>query len=448
MASTFDAVVIGGGIAGLTVTWRLLEAGTDVICLEADGSAGGCVGTDRNGGFLCERGAQNVLEEANGPVARLANDLGIAAEFHPARQQENFIASNDRLFKMPAQLHRLLSARGVLVAARGLLAHTQPREDDEAIAAWARRRLGDEFARCVADPMVSGIYAGDPERLSLNATFPALRDLERAHGRLLVGTFRCKPAKRVVYTFRGGMGTLAEALARRIGPALRTRVKVSGITAGANHRYRIEGCDGIEARTVIFATAATIAAEVVARLDPTLARSLRSIRNAPVVSAGIAFRDADLIRPAPKGYGLVRPYCEGSRLLGCLFSSSAFEAFAPAGTVLLRIIAGGARDPEAVGLSDQELTDLAIRELAPLLGIRTGAKPVFYRATRHFPGLPQYELDHLARLREIEQLAGRLPGVHFTGNSYRGVSVSKVVEQAEELSSRVLRLPGSGVKPK
>jgi protoporphyrinogen/coproporphyrinogen III oxidase len=438
--TTYDAVVIGGGIAGLTVTWRLLAAGANAICLEADSSPGGCVRTDRIGGYICERGAQNVLEEPNGPVSRLAKDLGISEEIQPPAQKENLLASNGRLFKMPAQLHKLLSTRGILRVARGLVSRSEPEGSEEAIGAWVRRRFGDEFARRVADPMVSGIYAGDPERLSLDATFAAIRDLERAHSRLLVAAFLSKPARRLVYTFRNGMGTLTESLARRIGPALRTRVDVAGISARANGRYRIEGCDGIEARTVIFATAATIAGDIVKRLDPALARSLRSIRNAPVLSAGIGFSTTDLSGPAPKGYGLVRPHCEGARLLGCLFCSSAFEHFSPAGTVLLRIIAGGERDPEAARLGDEELADLVISELGPTLGIRTGAKPVFFRATRYTHGLPQYELGHLKRVREIEQASARFSGIHFAGNSYRGLSVSKVVEQAEDLSNRILQL--------
>jgi len=439
-SSTYDAAVIGAGIAGLTVTWRMLRAGMKVICLEADSEAGGCVRTDRMHGYVCERGAQNVLEEPHGPVSRLAQDLGITGEMQPAQQEGNFIASTGRLFAMPSQLHRLLSVKGSLRAGRGLVARAEPQQGEQPVAEWMRRRFGDEFARRVADPMVSGVYAGDPERLSLDATFPAVRDLERAHSRLLLGAFRIKPAKRLVYTFRNGMGTLAESLARSIGPTLRTGVRVAGISAGANGSYRIDGCGGIAAKTVILATPATIAAEMLRGLDPALAQLLGSIRSAPVVSASLAFSVADLTGPAPKGYGLVRPYCEGSRLLGCLFSSSAFKEFSPPGTVLIRIIAGGARDPEAVRLSDEALADLAIHELGLTLRIKADAKPVFFRAVRHSPGLPQYELAHLGRVQEIEQAAAHLPGIHFTGNSYRGLSVSKVVEQAENLSNRMLRV--------
>jgi protoporphyrinogen oxidase len=122
---TYDVAVIGGGIAGLTVTWRLLQAGSKVICLEADSVAGGNVRTDRLGAYRCERGAQNILEEPDGPVLRLARDLGIAGEVEAARQPGNFIASNGRLFAMPSQLPKLLSLKGILRAGHGLVARCQ-----------------------------------------------------------------------------------------------------------------------------------------------------------------------------------------------------------------------------------------------------------------------------------------------------------------------------------
>ena len=437
--STYDVAVIGGGIAGLTVTWRLLRAGVKVICLESDSSAGGCVRTDRIGGYLCERGAQNVLEEPHGAVMRLARGLGIEGEVQPARQQGKFIASQGRLFAMPSQLHKLLSTRGMLRLGHGLLSRCEPQEAEEPIAAWVRRRFGDEFARRVADPMVSGVYAGDPERLSLDATFPAVRDLERTHSRLLAGVFGSKSMKQSVYTFRNGMGTLTESLAKNIGPALRTGVKVAGISAAGNHSYRIDGCDGVEAKAVVIATAAGIAADMVNTFDPAAAQLLGSIRSALVVSASLAFATEDLNRRPPEGYGLVGLHCEGSRLLGCMFSSSAFEGFSLAGAVLLRIIVGGERDPGAGSLSDRALVDLARRELSPILRIKAAARPLFFHAVTHRPGLPQYEIGHLARVKAVEQAIARFPGIYLTGNSYRGLSVSKVVEQAEQLSERMLQ---------
>lgn len=448
----YDVVVVGGGIAGLTVAYRLLTAGRQVICLEADRAAGGSVRTDRVGGLLCERGAQNVLEEPAGPVCRLAQDLGIAGEMLYPREMGNFIAWGGRLCSVPAQLHRVLSLRGLARAGGGILWAGAADGHEESVAEWARRRFGNEFADRIVDPMVSGIFAGDPERLSLEAAFPDLGALERQHRNLLAGVFQSKPAKRRYYSFRNGMGALTEALARRLGTAVRTGIQAVAIAAEGNGCYRIDSDDPttgkralqVQTRSVVIATPATLAAELVGSLDPVLAQMFRSIEGAPVVSAGLAFSPTDFSHRSPKGYGLMRPHCDGSRLLGCLFCSSAFEGTAPPDVIHLRVLIGGKRDPQAAELGDSELLNLARRELGPVLGLRTDAKPSVFHVVRNRPGLPQYETGHLKRVEAIEARITRFSGVHVTGNSYHGLSVSKVVQHAEQLSARLLERVTAG----
>jgi oxygen-dependent protoporphyrinogen oxidase len=441
-----DAVVVGGGIAGLTVAYRLLAAGRQVICLEADPVAGGCVRTDRVAGLLCERGAQNVLEEAGGPVRRLADDLGIGAEILHPSEKGNFIAWGGRLCSMPAQLHRVLSVGGMARAARGLVLAKAPAGRDESVAVWARRRFGGEFASRVIDPMISGICAGDPERLSLDAAFPELGNLEQRHRSLAVAAFRKRPTARHHYSFRNGMGVLTEALTQRLGPAIRTGIKATAITAEGRGQYRIDCEDPttgrqaprVLAHSVIVAAPAAAAVAMMSALDPCLERLLGGIESAPVVTASLAFSPADFDSGPPQGYGLVRPRCEGSRLLGCLFPSSAFAGTAPPGVIHLRVLAGGRRDPDAYRLSDGELLDLAREELRPILGLRRNATPSVFHAVRHRFAFPQYEIGHLERVREIERTLLGFPRVHLAGNSYYGLSVSKVVERAEQLSARLL----------
>jgi len=407
------------------------------------------VRTDRIGGLLCERGAHNVLEELDGPVFRLARDLGIATEILYPREKGNFIAWSGRLYSMPAQLHRVLSLGGMVRAGRGLLVASAPTTKEESIAVWARRRFGDEFACRVIDPMIAGIFAGDPERLSLDAAFPDLGDLERKHRSLIAGAFKNKPAKRRHYSFRNGMGALTEALAQHLGTAARTGIKSVAILAEGNGCYRIDGDDAtsggpalqVRAGSVVIATPAAAASEMMSALDPAFGRLFRSIESAPVVCASMAFSPADFNHRPPRGYGLVRPHCAGSRLLGCLFSSSALEGTAPPGVIHLRVLVGGRRDPDACGLGDGELLDLTRQELGRVLELRSDARPSVCHVVRHRLGLPQYETGHLQRIREIEGNLVRFPRVHITGNSYHGLSVSKVVEHAEQLSRRMLATP-------
>lgn len=171
-----------------------------------------------------------MLEEAGGPAFRLARELGISGEIQPVRDKANYIARDGRLFSMPAQLLRVLSVSGALRAARGFVVPSSAYEDNRSVGGWAARRFGSEFAQRIIDPIVCGIYAGDPERLSLDATFPLIRELEHAHRSMLIAALKCKPVKRTVYTFRNGMQTLTSGLAQHIGPALRTSCTVSSVT--------------------------------------------------------------------------------------------------------------------------------------------------------------------------------------------------------------------------
>jgi oxygen-dependent protoporphyrinogen oxidase len=404
------------------------------------------VRTDRLEGLVLERGAQNVLEAAGGPVYRLASDLGIASEIQYPREQENFIASHGRLFSAPAQLHRVLSIPALLRAGSGLVLPRRPSDCDQSVTSWASRRFGREFASRIIDPIISGVYAGDPERLSLEAAFPEIAEFDRKHRSLIAGAFRSKPQKRQPYTFRNGMGTLTEALAMRAGAALLTSTEALTIHIDPHAGYRIQTRDrhtrrlrpSIAARSVVIALPASRAAELVCGLDEGLARALRGIESAQLVSVNLAFAVTAFSRALPGGYGLVSPHCDGSRLLGCLLSSSAFEGFSSADRVLLRILVGGRRDPQASLLSDAELVKMIRAELNPLLGIKPDAQPAHVQIARHDPGLPQYEIGHITKVTTIEERLKHLPGIRLIGNSYRGISVWKVVEQAENLSSRVL----------
>jgi oxygen-dependent protoporphyrinogen oxidase len=439
-----DVVVIGGGLAGLTTAYRLLVAGKRVRCLEANAVAGGCVQTEHAQGYRCERGAQNFLEERDGSVQRLARELGIADRIRPAKQTGQYLAWDDGVWSVPKQLPRLLSFKGLCRAALETCVGRGPRGEEESVAAWARRRFGDEVAQRLIDPMISGIYAGDPERLSAQAAFALGVELEHKQRSVILGAFKSKPARRGVLSFANGMGSLPAALADALGSALHPATEAVRI-APEDHGYRIETRDAtkrnsagvLRATRVVIATPAPAAAQLAAGVDAVLAGLLGSIPYSPLVSAWLAFRSRDFISPVPKGYGVIRPHCQGGRMLGCMFCSSMFDDAAPPEQILLRVLFGGRRDAAACALSQTEIAGLAQRELAPMLGIKPGAEPIFVHVDRQ--RLPQYELGHAQRLDAIEERLRRFPGLHVVGSAYRGVPVSKVVEQASRLARDLLR---------
>jgi oxygen-dependent protoporphyrinogen oxidase len=242
------------------------------------------------------------------------------------------------------------------------------------------------------------------------------------------------------------MGALTEALSNRLGRFLHPGIKAVAVAADGSG-YRIDAEDSasgattfqLRSRTVVIAVPAAVAAGMLNTLNPALGQLLGGIESAPAVTAGIAFSPADFISLPPRGYGFVRPHCEGARLLGCLFPSSAFEGTAPDGVVHLRVLAGGRRDPDACKLSDGELIDLVRAETGGVLGLRPNVQPSVCHVVRHTIAFPQYEAGHVERVKQIEAALTQHPRLHLAGNSYYGLSVSKVVERAEHLSASILK---------
>ncbi len=440
-----DVIVIGAGVAGLTAAYRLLRAGKRVRCLEASSVVGGCVRTEHNQGYVCEHGAQNFLEGANGPVQHLAQELGIASEIRCVTTTQNYVAWDARLLRIPQQLPRLLSIAGI---GRAIQETVLPRGDplrEESVAEWARRRFGQEIAQRVIDPMICGIYAGDPERLSVSAAFSMGLDLEYRHRSVIIGAFKEKPKRRRVFSFAQGMGTLTQALARRLGGRLSMASRIRRIERATQGGYRLlvtdpNGCsnESLFAKYVIVATPAPLAAPLLAQMDSPLAELLSSIAYAPLVNLWLGFAPDAFRHSPPKGYGMTRPHCQGDRNLGCIFCSSSFPGAAPADRVMWRVLYGGRRDSEAARLSDTELIALSLRELGPALALKPEARPEFVHVVRQTPGLPQYEIGHLQCVDKIDARAKGLGGLFFTGNAYRGVPVGNVIEQADATARKLL----------
>lgn len=367
-----DVIVIGGGLAGLTTTYRLLHAGKKVICLEAADYPGGCVRTDRVEGYLCEHGAQNFLEGINGPVYRLAHDLGLADQIIQAKETNNYIAWAGRPWVMPKQLLHILSLKGFLRIGLEPFLPRGPQDMEESIATWANRRFGHEVAERLIDPMVTGVWAGDPERLSLEATFSVGAELEQKYRSVILGAFKKGGEKQNAFTFKDGMGTLPETLAKALGCVLQTGIQATKVKAEGKAGYRIEvketktGSEyAFEAKEMVIATPPPITGNLVAGLDSLLAELICGIPCAAMVSCSLAFLPADFSGPGPKGYGIISPYCQGTRALGCLFPSSSFEGAAPSDHILIRVLLGGQRDPTAITLADAELVERASQEFGP-----------------------------------------------------------------------------------
>jgi oxygen-dependent protoporphyrinogen oxidase len=325
----------------------------------------------------------------------------------------------------------LLSTRTKWKIARDAFGSTRASESDESVADFVRRKFSDELLDRLVAPFVSGIYAGDPERLSLRSAFPQLHEAEKSAGSVIRGTIRASKAKQgprerpTLLSFRDGnvLGVTPDREAGESGFELRVR------HAG--------GEENLIAGRLVLATPADVAGVLLRDVNAAFEPVLGSIEYAPVAVVSLGYRRKDVAHSLD-GFGFLAPRSSGVRVLGCVWNSSLFAERAPAGHVLLTSFIGGATDPNAASMSAEELLQLVHRELAPLLQIR--AAPVFSNVQVYRHALPQYNIGHSERLIALQRLRAELPGLFFVGNYLRGPAISNCVELGMAAATDIARL--------
>lgn len=448
-------VVVGGGIAGLSTAYALRkrQPAADVVLLERSATTGGNIRTERIDGYTCEWGPDGFLDDAPETMA-LVRDLDLVARIQPSRDaaRRRFVVRHGRLCEPPMSPGTLLTSPVLSWPAKLRLAwepFAARRVDvDESIYEFAARRIGHEPADVLVGAMVSGIFAGDPRALSLAACFPKMRALEDEYGSLVRallakrrkgsgGAGPAGPAGRLT-SFVDGMGELVSALTGALGPLVRTSVAARTIAPEAGGGYSVQTDTGLlHADAVVLTGPAAESATIVSGCDGVLAELLGGIPTAPLAVVAFGYRAAALPDGgALNGFGFLVPRSEPFRILGALWETSIYPNRAPDGHVLLRVMVGGACDPDAVALADDQLVDLVRRDLRAIMRIET--EPAFVRIIRHRRGIPQYVKGHLARMAAIDGRLRSLPGLYVAGSSYRGVSLNSCIQEAPGTAAVVL----------
>jgi oxygen-dependent protoporphyrinogen oxidase len=321
----------------------------------------------------------------------------------------------------------LFSWPGKLRMALDLVRPARRDQGDESIAAFLARRLGRESVERLGEPLLAGIHAGVPERLSMRATFPRFVELEVRHGSLIRGLLAARrhaptaadaPPQAPFYSLRGGLSELVEALVASL-PSASLRRDAGAVTLerdGAGYALGLAGGGRIAARALILALPTPAAAKLLTGLLPDVSAQLASVPHASTATVLLGYRRED-VGHALDGHGLLVPRGEGLRTTACSFLSTKFPGRAPAGCVLLRGFLGGARDPDVVGLDDPGLVALVSGELRPVLGLR-GA-PLLARVYRWPRATPQLEVGHLERVANVERRLADMPGLFLTGAGLR-----------------------------
>jgi len=447
--------IIGGGISGLSLAYFLLEKDPelDIIVLESEQRAGGKIWTEKTDGFLCEGGVNGFLD--NKPrTLELSKKVSLEPLRSNDASRKRFIFSNSRLHRLPESppaflASSLMSLKGKLRIMAELVVPRDVKEE-ETLAAFARRRLGKEAYEKLIDPMASGIYAGNPETLSLRACFPRVYDLELRYGGLIRGMIRLQRERKkqgraekvgagpggTLTSFYEGMGALAGALRAFLGDRLRLGSKVMGIER-KGRGYSLFFADGssLDADIVVSASPAYAASDMLKNMDGRLSNLVAEIPYPSLSVVCLGYRKEKIKTPVD-AFGFLIPSGEKRKILGTLYDSSIFPNRAPEGYVLLRSMVGGARYSDLAREKEGKLVDLVKGELAEIMDIRSG--PDFVRVYRHEMAIPQYTVGHLTRLMNIDAMLQKHRNLYLTGNAYRGIGVNDCIENSLRLAEKII----------
>lgn len=455
-------VIIGGGISGLAAAHRVkeLNPAAEVTILEASDRLGGTIQTEHRDGFLIERGPDSFISEKPEGIT-LAKRLGLESQLIQTNEEyrRSFIVRDGRLRAVPEGFQLMAPSRmwpfitsnifsipGKMRMAADLIL---PRKNangsnDESLASFVRRRLGEEALVRMAQPMVGGIYTADPETLSLRATLPRFLEMEQKHRSLILAMLRQGREQKIgtsgaryslLVSFARGMQALVEALVTQINADLRVNTRAQRLTFDHGWTISTDRAEEFKANAVCLAVPAYVAASLLGDINEQLAQRLREIKYASTTTINFGYRRAAIKHPL-NGFGFVVPFIEKRSLLACTFSSVKFSGRAPEGHVLLRAFAGGALQPEIFALDETEMATRVEADLRELLGIRED--PRFIEVAKWERSMPQYEVGHLERVGEIERLANELPRLALAGNAYSGAGIPDCIRSGEAAAEFLL----------
>ena len=464
-------VVVGGGIAGLAAAHRLIELNKEksldieVVLLEASARLGGTIATERVGDFLVEAGPDSFITEKPWAL-RLCARLGLSSRLvsTEAAYQKIYVVHKGRLEPLPEGFFLLAPTRfwpfvqtplfsltGKLRMAAEIFLPRGAVNGDESLGAFVRRRFGAEALDRVAQPLVGGIYAADPDKLSLSAAMPRFKEMERAHRSVIlsmVSEQRRRARNReagsgarwsLFVTLVGGMQELVDRIASRLPEGcVRLHTPIAGLIRDTDKnlwKVTTRGNESLEVDAVVLATPSFQTAETIGDVASSAANALKQITYASTATVSLAFRQKDFPRPLDS-FGFVVPAIESRKIMACTFSSLKYPGRAPEGHVLLRGFVGGSLQPELFQDDDATMEKHVRDELASLLGVV--AQPVFSRVWRYPNSMPQYHVGHQARIQQIEAQLAKFPSLALAGNAYHGVGIADCVRTGEEAAERII----------
>ncbi|MDH4187698.1 MAG: protoporphyrinogen oxidase [Nitrospira sp.] len=475
MSTLRTVAVIGGGISGLSTAHALHEranaAGIPIRCTVIDAASdwGGKIVTHRIGDLVTEAGPDSFLSQKKAAID-LCAELGLTDQLinTNATSKRACVFSQGRLRELPEGLvvispnqlgpflrSGLLSWMGLARMGLDLAMPVKRSSGDESLACFFRRRMGRQAFERMLEPLMAGIYAGDAEEMSVQATFPRFVELEQQYGSVIRGMMTVRKAgspaatagpKRTMFvSLKNGLSDLVTALVRRLteqGVSLRGGTVVDALRVRSHQpgrwMYDVILNDGsaLSVDSLVLATPAYVSAELVRPLTPIAGGLLEMIPYASTATIAMAYPRA-AVAGAAEGFGFVVPRAEGRDLIAATWTSLKWPHRAPADQLLVRCYVGGVGREAILQLGDQALVARVREELANMCGV--AAEPTYVEVNRWMKAMPQYTLGHLDRLNQIEAALSRYGGLVLTGAGYRGVGIPDCIRDGAVAADRVVR---------
>ncbi|MCS7168845.1 MAG: protoporphyrinogen oxidase [Gemmatales bacterium] len=462
VSSPADVIIVGAGISGLSIGYYLHQRQPDwhIRVLEASHRAGGTIWTEHSHGFTLEYGPNGFLANKTSTLD-LIHQLGLESELISAQPaaRYRYVYDGQKLHRLPDGLWSFLRfallpwlSKWAILTERWR--RRSPPDEEESISAFISRRTDAATADLLGELLVTGIYAGDPNQLSMRACFPRIVALEQQYGSVTRGFLHAaRQRKRLaqqegraylrgsqLLSLRGGLRSLIDKLTDKLQQSLILNRAVQRIEYVPNTSpvcWRVITDRAIYlSRRLVLACPAYVQAQLLRSIDESLADLVGTIPYVPIIVIALGYKEEQLVRPL-NGFGYLTLRRSKSIMLGAQWCSSIFPYRAPSGHVLIRYMTGGVRQPHILDYSDAELVQLAHEEACQVLGITS--PPVYNMVIRWPRAIPQYILGHLARLSKIQDTLKRLPGLYLAGNAYHGVSLNDCTEQASLLADQIIR---------
>lgn len=466
-------VIIGGGISGLTTVYYLKKYAeeknlpAEIQLIEKTNRFGGQIKTEYHGDFIFEGGTDCFIREKPWAL-RLCKELGIEESLVNTKDENSgtFIFHKGKLHRLPEGLMLLVPAKflpfvtsglftlcGKLRMALEVFIPRKKNDSDETLEGFVTRRFGRELLDMIAEPLIAGIHSADPEKMSIQSSFPRFHQMEKEHGSLTRATLAARkkmnammkrrdpglPQRSFFISFRNGMYEFIEKIMERIkGIRIDTGCEVTSITKNDYGRFTVHLADGngITADSVVVTTPAYVSSKLLKGLNSVMSASMEKI---PYIKTGIVtivYKKTDIENVLPRAFGFLVPGVEKRKIMAATFTSLKWPNRCPDDHIMIRCFVGGKENQRLVEQSDETLLNIVRNELKSIIGL--DATPETYRIFRWIDNMPQYNIGHSNLIETINRGMKENKGLYVTGSAYNGIGIPDCINNAEITAKKIV----------